>query len=66
MSGGEIRVGGARYGSTREEIRERKVRLLPEAPLRNACVCEHVRRAQRRHSASTTVRRSRSRALGCG
>ena len=35
---GEIRVGGARYGSTREEIRERKVRLLPEAPLKNACV----------------------------
>jgi simple sugar transport system ATP-binding protein len=35
---GEIRVGGARYGGAREEIRARKVRLLPEAPLRNACV----------------------------
>jgi ABC-type uncharacterized transport system ATPase subunit len=35
---GEIRVGGARYGGARDEIRERKVRLLPEAPLRNACV----------------------------
>jgi simple sugar transport system ATP-binding protein len=35
---GEIRVGGSRYASTREEIRTRRVRLLPEAPLRNACV----------------------------
>jgi simple sugar transport system ATP-binding protein len=35
---GEIRVGGKRYASTRDEIRKQRVRLLPEAPLRNACV----------------------------
>ena len=36
--GGDVMVGGAAYTATRREIRERKVRLLPEAPLRNACV----------------------------
>ncbi|HVU02280.1 MAG TPA: ABC transporter ATP-binding protein [Polyangiaceae bacterium] len=35
---GEVRVGGARYGGTRTEISARRVRLLPEAPLKNACV----------------------------
>jgi general nucleoside transport system ATP-binding protein len=35
---GLVRVGNARYGATRAEIRRQGVRLLPEAPLRNACV----------------------------
>ena len=38
LVGGAIRVGGAAYGSLRQQMRERRVRLLPEAPLRNACV----------------------------
>lgn len=37
-TGGSVRVGGHDYRPTREEIRRRKVRLLPEAPLQNACV----------------------------
>ncbi len=37
-TGGKIRVGGKDYLPTRAQIRERKVRLLPEAPLANACV----------------------------
>jgi simple sugar transport system ATP-binding protein len=36
--GGDVMVSGKRYLATRREIRESKVRLLPEAPLRNACV----------------------------
>jgi simple sugar transport system ATP-binding protein len=35
---GSVAVGGRAYGATRREIREQGVRLLPEAPLRNACV----------------------------
>jgi ABC-type uncharacterized transport system ATPase subunit len=35
---GKVSVQGARYGATREQIRKSRVRLLPEAPLRNACV----------------------------
>ena len=35
---GSVTVGGAPYGATRREIRRLGVRLLPEAPLRNACV----------------------------
>jgi ABC-type uncharacterized transport system ATPase subunit len=38
LSGGEIRVNGVRYGATREEAREARMRCLPEEPLRNACV----------------------------
>jgi len=38
LRAGAVRVGGAHYGATRREIREQSVRLLPEAPLRNACV----------------------------
>ena len=37
-TGGKVRVGGNDYASTRDQIRLRKVRVLPEAPLRNACV----------------------------
>jgi general nucleoside transport system ATP-binding protein len=36
--GGSVRVAGRKYGSTRRQIREQRVRLLPEAPLKNACV----------------------------
>jgi ABC-type uncharacterized transport system ATPase subunit len=36
--GGDVMVSGKRYRATRREIRVAKVRLLPEAPLRNACV----------------------------
>ncbi len=35
---GHLRVAGKDYTATRREIRTSKVRLLPEAPLRNACV----------------------------
>jgi simple sugar transport system ATP-binding protein len=35
---GEIRVAGSPYRATREELRARGVHVLPEEPLRNACV----------------------------
>jgi general nucleoside transport system ATP-binding protein len=35
---GEIRVIGEAYHATREEMRRHKMSLLPEEPLRNACV----------------------------
>jgi simple sugar transport system ATP-binding protein len=35
---GKLRVNGATYLPTRANIREQRVRLLPEAPLQNACV----------------------------
>jgi general nucleoside transport system ATP-binding protein len=35
---GNVRVMGQPYRATRQEIRELKVRSLPEEPLRNACV----------------------------
>jgi ABC-type uncharacterized transport system ATPase subunit len=35
---GTVKVRGKDYGATRAEIREHRVRLLPEAPLKNACV----------------------------
>jgi general nucleoside transport system ATP-binding protein len=35
---GSVRVSGATYRSTRRQLRELRVRLLPEMPLRNACV----------------------------
>jgi simple sugar transport system ATP-binding protein len=37
-TGGSLRVAGVEYRATRREMREQRVRLLPEAPLRNACV----------------------------
>jgi simple sugar transport system ATP-binding protein len=37
-SRGRLVVGGKVYRPTRREIRSQKVRLLPEAPLKNACV----------------------------
>jgi len=38
LRSGSVAVGGVPYGATRREIRQQGVRLLPEAPLRNACV----------------------------
>lgn len=38
LRSGKLAVAGAHYGATRAEIRRQGVRLLPEAPLRNACV----------------------------
>jgi simple sugar transport system ATP-binding protein len=35
---GAIKVAGSPYGATRAQIHAQKVRLLPEAPLKNACV----------------------------
>jgi ABC-type uncharacterized transport system ATPase subunit len=35
---GEVRVAGSPYRATREELRVRGVHVLPEEPLRNACV----------------------------
>jgi general nucleoside transport system ATP-binding protein len=37
-AGGSIRVAGSDYQPSRDQIRKHRVRLLPEAPLRNACV----------------------------
>src|SRR5688572_27278465 len=37
-SRGRLLVNGEVYRPTREQIRRQKVRLLPEAPLKNACV----------------------------
>ncbi len=36
--GGEIRVAGDPYHASREEMRRHKMSLLPEEPLKNACV----------------------------
>ncbi len=38
LHGGALRVGGKPYRPTRAAMQERRVRLLPEAPLKNACV----------------------------
>jgi general nucleoside transport system ATP-binding protein len=35
---GAIRIGGDSYHATREEMRHHKMSLLPEEPLKNACV----------------------------
>jgi simple sugar transport system ATP-binding protein len=35
---GSVHIGGQPYRATRAEMREQRVRLLPEAPLKNACV----------------------------
>ena len=40
IEGGEVHVGGKHFGATRAHNRDRKVRSLPEEPLRNACVGE--------------------------
>jgi simple sugar transport system ATP-binding protein len=37
-SGGAIHVHGERYYATRDEMRRHKMSLLPEEPLKNACV----------------------------
>ena len=37
---GAIRIGGSAFEPTRKHMREQKLRLLPEAPLQNACVAE--------------------------
>jgi general nucleoside transport system ATP-binding protein len=37
-SGGAIHIHGERYYATRDEMRRHKLSLLPEEPLRNACV----------------------------
>jgi len=37
-SAGVIRLGGAAYHATRQEMRDRHLCCLPEEPLRNACV----------------------------
>ncbi len=39
-SGGTVRVALREYRATRAQMQEQRVRLLPEAPLRNACVAE--------------------------
>ena len=45
---GEIRVAGDHYRASREEMRRHKMSLLPEEPLKNACVGAHERRRQHR------------------
>ena len=37
-AGGDIRLHGRRYDATRTQIRENRLSVLPEEPLRNACV----------------------------
>ena len=39
-TGGELRVAATTYVPTRTQIRNQRVRLLPEAPLSNACVAQ--------------------------
>ncbi|MGO4713984.1 ABC transporter ATP-binding protein [Bradyrhizobium sp. 2TAF24] len=36
--GGEVRIGGDLYHATRADMRRHKLSLLPEEPLKNACV----------------------------
>jgi len=38
LGSGSVQVAGKPYAPTRLQIRESRVRLLPEAPLKNACV----------------------------
>jgi general nucleoside transport system ATP-binding protein len=38
LGSGDLKVSGKPYSPTRRQIRVSRVRLLPEAPLRNACV----------------------------
>ena len=38
VESGDVLVGGAPYGRTRHEMRQRKVFLLSDEPLRNSCV----------------------------
>ncbi len=38
LGAGSLHVGGQPYAPTRAQIRDSRVRLLPESPLRNACV----------------------------
>jgi len=38
LGSGKVHVAGRAYAPTRKQIRESRVRLLPEAPLKNACV----------------------------
>jgi ABC-type uncharacterized transport system ATPase subunit len=40
VSAGHVHVGGAIYRARRAEMRARRVRCLPDEPLRNACVAE--------------------------
>jgi simple sugar transport system ATP-binding protein len=40
LTRGELRVNGNRYTPTRSQMRRERVRLLPEAPLANACVAQ--------------------------
>jgi general nucleoside transport system ATP-binding protein len=40
IEGGDVHVGGLPFSATRTQNRQRKVRSLPEEPLRNACVGE--------------------------
>ncbi len=37
-TGGQVRISASNYTPTRAQIRKHAVRLLPEAPLKNACV----------------------------
>lgn len=37
---GDVRIGGAPFRATRREMARHRVALLPEEPLRNACVAE--------------------------
>ena len=37
-TGGIVQISGSDYGATREEMRARRIRCLPEEPLRSACV----------------------------
>jgi len=38
LAAGQMRVGGAPYQATREQMTERRVFAIPEEPLKNACV----------------------------
>ena len=60
---GEILIGGERYGATRAEIKRHRLCLLPEEPLRNACVAR-MSVAENMSFRSFDVRPSRAAAGG--
>ena len=61
---GEILVDGERYGATRAEIKRHRLCLLPEEPLRNACVARDDR--GREHGVPHLRRSAASRAAAGG
>ena len=45
---GDVSIAGHDYHATRQEMRDYKVSILPEEPLKNACVAQNECRVQYR------------------